>query len=180
MKICFVRHTDIKKYITSLIPDSVHISSKGKRKAKEVAKYLENENVVAVYSSPITRAVDTAKIIAKHFNLDYITMKQFTCRLGTTPKNPEEEVWLNNYMNYDYINGKFETLTRFTKQNFDGLDLVIKENKLKETNDFEPTIVIVGHSCNLYAFNAYFNKTSLKGKGVWLQCSMGAVIKWRM
>ena len=43
MKICFVRHTDIKKYITSLIPDSVHISSKGKRKAKEVAKYLENE-----------------------------------------------------------------------------------------------------------------------------------------
>lgn len=180
MRICFVRHAEIKRYVTALIPDSVRISAKGKRTAKSVAKYLENENVVAVYSSPLVRAVETAEIIAKHFGVEYITMKQFTERKGTVPKTPEEQEWLNNYMNYDYTNGKFETLTLFTKQNFAGLDLVIKENKLKETKDYEPTIVIVAHSSNLYAFNAYFNKLPLKGKAQWLQCSNGAVVKFRV
>ncbi len=180
MRICFVRHAEIKRYVTALIPDSVHISAKGKKTAKSVAKYLENENVVAVYSSPLARAVDSAKIIAKHFNVDYITMKQFTERKGTIPSTPEEQEWLNNYMNYDYTNGKFETLTMFTKQNFAGLDLVIKENKRKETKDFEPTIVIVCHSSNLYAFNAYFNKLPLKGKATWMQCSCGAVVKYKV
>ncbi len=180
MRICFVRHAEIKKYASTLIPDDVKISGKGKQTAKRVAEYLINENVTMVYCSPMVRAKQTAEIIAKKFNVPVMVMSQFKERLGTIPKNAEEQEWLKNYMNLDYKNGKFETLLRFVKQNYEGLDIVIKENMLKETAENEQTIVIVAHSSNLYAFNAYFNKLPLKGNGVWMQCSNGAVIKWKV
>ena len=180
MRICFVRHAEVKRYLGELIPDDVHISGKGKKTAKRVADYLKDENVSIVYSSPIQRAVDTADIIAKAFNVDHITMKQFTERKGVIPRTPLEQEWFENYLNLDYRNGKVETITDFYKANYEGLDLVIKENKLKETKEKEQTIVIVAHSSNLYAFNAYFNKLPLKGKAVWVQCSNGAVIKYQV
>lgn len=180
MKVIFVRHAEIKKHLGELIPDNVKISSKGKKTAKRVAEYLKDENVAVVYSSPMTRCVQTAKIISKDLGTDHIIMKQFRERLGTIPKTPEEQEWLNNYMNYDFKNGRVQTLTNFVKENYEGLDLVIKENKLKETKDKEIAIVVVAHSSNLYAFNAYFNKSSLKGNCVWMQCNNGAVIKYRV
>ena len=180
MRICFVRHAEIKRYVGELIPDAVGISWKGKRTAKKVAEYLKNENVSIVYSSPITRASETAEIIAKAFNVDHITMKQFTERKGVVPRNPLEQEWADNYLNLDYRNGKVETISDFYKANYDGLDMIIKENKLKETKEKEQTIVIVAHSSNLYAFNAYFNKLPLKGKAVWMQCSNGAVVKYQV
>ena len=180
MKICLVRHAEIKRYVGELIPDAVGISLKGKRTAKKVANYLKNENVTVVYSSPIERASQTAKVIAKAFNVDHITMKQFTERKGVISRTPLEQEWADNYLNLDYRNGKVETISDFYKANFEGLDMVIKENKLKETKEKEQTIVIVAHSSNLYAFNAYFNKLPLKGKAVWMQCSNGAVVKYKV
>lgn len=180
MRICFVRHAEIKKYVGQLIPDAVGISGKGKKTAKRVAEYLKNENVTVVYSSPTKRAVETAEIIAKAFGVDHILMRQFTERKGVVPRTPLEKEWEENYLNLDYRNGKVETISDFYKANYEGLDLVIKENKLKETKEKEQTIVIVAHSSNLYAFNAYFNNLPLKGRAVWLQCSNGAVIKYQV
>ena len=179
-KICLVRHAEIKRYVGELIPDAVGISAKGKKTAKKVAEYLKNENVTVVYSSPIARASETAEVVAKALGVDHITMKQFTERKGVIPRTPLEQEWADNYLNLDYRNGKVETISDFYKANYEGLDLIIKENMLKETKEKEQTLVVVAHSSNLYAFNAYFNKLPLKGKAVWLQCSNGAVVKFRV
>jgi len=68
MRLILTRHGETvenkKKITQGHLPG--RLSAEGKRQAKKVAARLRNENINCIYSSDLARALDTAKIIAKH------------------------------------------------------------------------------------------------------------------
>ena len=66
--IIFLRHAqaenNTKKILAGRTP-GINLTDVGKKQAEQAGKMLESLNVSAIYSSPIDRAVQTAKIASK-------------------------------------------------------------------------------------------------------------------
>ena len=71
MRLILVRHgeTDSNKASLALGRDDVELNETGRWQAQRVAEALEGEPIVAVYSSPLRRALDTARAIAERHRL---------------------------------------------------------------------------------------------------------------
>jgi probable phosphoglycerate mutase len=71
--VIFLRHgqakNNIERILTGRTPN-VPLTEKGIEQAENTAKFLEQMNISAIYSSPIERAKHTAEIVAKHNSLD--------------------------------------------------------------------------------------------------------------
>jgi probable phosphoglycerate mutase len=71
--IVLVRHGEnewVKKHrLAGWIPD-VHLNEKGQKQAEDAAQRLSALQVKALYSSPVTRCVETAEYIAQTFDLE--------------------------------------------------------------------------------------------------------------
>jgi len=74
--VIFLRHgqakNNIERILTGRTPN-IPLTEKGIDQAEKTAKFLEQMNISAIYSSPIERAKHTAEIVAKHNSLDVIT-----------------------------------------------------------------------------------------------------------
>lgn len=57
-----------KKRLAGWIPN-VHLNDEGKEQAKQVAERLSHLPIRALYSSPVTRCMETARIIGRSLNL---------------------------------------------------------------------------------------------------------------
>ena len=70
--IYLIRHCEIKspKKIAAFRLPGFPLSAEGKGEAKSIAKYFKNKSISVIYSSPILRAKQTAKIIASVLDLD--------------------------------------------------------------------------------------------------------------
>jgi probable phosphomutase (TIGR03848 family) len=55
----------------------VHLNEAGQLQAQEVGSRLASQPVKAIYSSPVTRCVETAEFIAPHFDLSITLMDEF-------------------------------------------------------------------------------------------------------
>jgi len=73
--VIFLRHgqakNNIERILTGRTP-GVPLTEKGIDQAENAAKFLEQMNISAIYSSPIERARHTAEIVGKHNSLDVI------------------------------------------------------------------------------------------------------------
>lgn len=73
--IIFLRHgqakNNIERILTGRTP-GIPLTDKGIEQAEKAAKFLEDMNISAIYSSPIERARHTAEIVGKHNSLDVI------------------------------------------------------------------------------------------------------------
>ena len=71
--VIFLRHgqakNNIERILTGRTPN-IPLTEKGIEQAKKTAKFLEQMNIAAIYSSPIERAKHTAEIVAQHNSLD--------------------------------------------------------------------------------------------------------------
>ncbi len=71
--VIFLRHgqakNNIERILTGRTPN-IPLTEKGIEQAKKTAKFLEQMNITAIYSSPIERAKHTAEIVAQHNSLD--------------------------------------------------------------------------------------------------------------
>ena len=71
--VIFLRHgqakNNIERILTGRTPN-VPLTEKGIEQAEKTAKFLEQMNISAIYSSPIERAKHTAEIVAQHNSLD--------------------------------------------------------------------------------------------------------------
>ncbi len=71
--VIFLRHgqakNNIERILTGRTPN-IPLTEKGIEQAEKTAKFLEQMNISAIYSSPIERAKHTAEIVAKHNSLD--------------------------------------------------------------------------------------------------------------
>ena len=79
MNLLLVRHgetvSNIKKVYAGKSSES--LTRRGEIQAKKVAKKLKSYEVHAVYSSPVQRAIQTAKIIGEVIGVDFIIEKAF-------------------------------------------------------------------------------------------------------
>jgi len=73
--IIFLRHgqakNNLERILTGRTP-GIPLTEKGIDQAEKAAKFLEDMNISAIYSSPIERARHTAEIVGKHNSLDVI------------------------------------------------------------------------------------------------------------
>lgn len=78
VKLILIRHGESvanKKGIYQGQSYDIGLTPKGKRQAKLVAKRLRKFNIQVIYTSPLRRAKETAKIIAKEFKSEMIVDK---------------------------------------------------------------------------------------------------------
>lgn len=177
MKIIFLRHGEcINQGDKNYHMQNTGLTREGKAQCKHSAKYLKNEKIACIYSSPMKRAVDSAKIIAKYINAPIVILEEIYERHKIEEAtNPAEQEVYDNYLNYNYKNKNYQTCRDFVDLTIKGLKKVIKNHQNKNEN-----ALIVGHSSNLYALNAYFNGIPESGNIVWMQCSNGACIKYEV
>ncbi|MDH3278076.1 MAG: histidine phosphatase family protein [Nitrosopumilus sp.] len=71
--IIFLRHGQAKNNTERILAGrtpGIPLTEKGIDQAKKAAKFLEDMNISAIYSSPIQRAKNTAEIVGKHNSID--------------------------------------------------------------------------------------------------------------
>ncbi len=71
--IIFLRHGQAKNNVERILTGrttGIPLTEKGIEQAQQTAKFLEQKNNSAIYSSPIQRAKHTAEIVGKHNSID--------------------------------------------------------------------------------------------------------------
>lgn len=97
MKLYFVRHGESEANIQHVISNresSFGLTELGKRQANILADNLKNIPIVAIYSSPVLRARETAEILSQACHLPYqVTeaLREYDC--GILEEKSDEESW---------------------------------------------------------------------------------------
>jgi len=175
MRICYIRHANDKFGNDVDMKGDAGLTRAGRKLLKQSIEYYDSENAVAIYTSPNKRALQTAQIIQKRYNIPLYVMDglreriKFDYKLGTTD---ESEFW-DNYLDYSYKTDKFETCKQYLDRNFKVFDEIIKRHDSLNEN-----VIIVGHSATLYALNTYFNGVPKDNKIIWMQCGNCSMIKF--
>ena len=98
MEICFVRHgeTDWNKQKRLQGITDIPLNETGVEQARVVANYLQNKKFEAVFTSPLSRAKQTAQVIADACNLPLTVLESFTERsFGKAEGMTAEEIRAN-------------------------------------------------------------------------------------
>lgn len=173
MRICFIRHaSDVKPKV---LGEDTPISMAGKMQVKNAIRYYDKENIKMIYTSPCKRAVQTAEIIARRYNVPIVVLNELTERIKFDYKkgSAEEKLFMENYLNYDFDTDKFESCKKYIDRNFKAFDQIINNHYAKGEN-----VILVGHSATLYALNTYFTGIPKDNQIVWLQCGNCSMVKF--
>ena len=138
--IIFLRHGQAEnntKRILAGRTEGVPLTKIGIEQAENIGKYLKPIDISAIYSSPIERADNTAKIVAESNSIDYKLDERLTeLDMGKFTRMPYDEifakhgnVFLKFYSN-DPIISKYnvETFPHVQKRVMDMLDYTIKKH----------------------------------------------------
>lgn len=157
MKIYLVRHGDHKN-------DKLNFW--GRLQAKILSHELKHDKIEKIYCSPKNRAKQTAKIISKNLKINKPIVENNFVEREQLPENYDKlkfQDYYDNYLNINFSYSKPEGCKEFCQRVFCALDEIIEKN-INQTEN----ILIVGHSCLLYAFNAYFNGIPQNGMLTWM------------
>ncbi len=167
MKIIFVRNGE-----SSLKTDK--LTWRGHLQVRDTKRFLKDEDFDAIYSSPQTRALQTANILNGGRNVPLRILKGLDDRLPL-PLEKEEE-FENDYkkffFKYNYENENFQTCKDYIDQVFGAMKEILKDKKK------DKTVVIVGHNATLIGINAFIHGIPETNKIAWTQTKGGAVIKF--
>ena len=138
--IIFLRHGQAEnntKRILAGRTEGVPLTKIGIEQAEQIGKYLKPIDISAIYSSPIERADNTAKIVAESNSIDHKLDERLTeLDMGKFTRMPYDEifakhgnVFLKFYSN-DPIISKYnvETFPHVQKRVMDMLDYTIKKH----------------------------------------------------
>ena len=138
--IIFLRHGQAEnntKRILAGRTEGVPLTKIGMEQAEQIGKYLKPIDISAIYSSPIERANNTAKIVAESNSIDYklderlteLDMGKFTRMSYDKIFAKHGNVFLKFYSN-DPIISKYnvETFPHVQKRVMDMLDYTIKKH----------------------------------------------------
>jgi len=127
----FVRHGESEGNKSNRFNGSLNLplTDKGKEQARKTAEYLKKYKIDRIYSSDLSRALETGKIIAKSQNIDVIESKELREIYGgdfegeiyddLRIKFPVEfKTWLNDLGNCTCPNGESirDLLERFNRK----------------------------------------------------------------
>jgi len=146
MIILFIRHAEAK---------NDKLTRFGRKQTKLLALQQEDYEFAEIYCSPLERCKLTAKAYNKKLNLKITADSRLRERetLYNSPKNEQEQLWYDNYMNGEFSFKNPEGCKELLERVASFLDEKIKFHKLKNEN-----FVIVSHSGIFYAVMAYLNK----------------------
>ena len=138
--IIFLRHGQAEnntKRILAGRTEGVPLTKIGIEQAENIGKYLKPIDISAIYSSPIERADNTAKIVAESNSIDYKLDERLTeLDMGKFTRMPYDEifakhgnVFLKFYSNDPIISEyNVETFPHVQKRVMDMLDYTIKKH----------------------------------------------------
>lgn len=138
--IIFLRHGQAEnntKRILAGRTEGVPLTKIGIEQAEQIGKYLKPIDISAIYSSPIERADNTAKIVAESNSVDYKLDERLTeLDMGKFTRMPYDEifakhgnVFLKFYSNDPIISEhNVETFPHVQKRVMDMLDYTIKKH----------------------------------------------------
>ena len=139
--IIFLRHGQAENNTRRILAgrtDGVPLTKTGIEQAENIAKYLKHIDVSAIYSSPIERASNTAKIVADYNSLNYelddrlieIEMGKFTRMNYDDMFAKHGNVFLKFYENDPIIaEHEVETFPDVQKRVLGMVDHVLKKHK---------------------------------------------------
>ncbi len=156
MNIYLTRHGLTEWNVTNKIQGQTDtpLSEDGKKQAEEAREKLKDTNIDVVISSPLVRAVDTAKIITKGRNLEILTDDRIKERCFGALEGASKDL-LKKMLKEAFCFGEktnvegmeeFDDLYKRTKEFFE-------EIKEKYANK---DVLIVFHAGNSIAARAYF------------------------
>jgi len=194
--IIFLRHgqakNNIERILTGRTP-GIPLTQKGIEQAEKAAKFLEQMNISAIYSSPIERARHTAEIVGKHNSLDVtIDDRLIELDMGKFTGVPYDEIFTshgNVFMKFyngelEIAHNGVETFSEVKKRILGIVDHVIENHPdqnvvlvthmdpikamLSTVVDLTPTnlfeLIIANASLNI--FREYKRKFSISGLNV--------------
>jgi probable phosphoglycerate mutase len=194
--IIFLRHgqakNNIERILTGRTP-GIPLTQKGIEQAEKAAKFLEQMNISAIYSSPIERARHTAEIVGKHNSLDItIDDRLIELDMGKFTGVPYDEIFSshgNVFMKFyngelEIAHNGVETFSEVKKRVLGIVDHVIENHPnqnvvlvthmdpikamLSTVVDLTPTnlfeLIIANASLNI--FREYQGKFSISGLNV--------------
>ena len=138
--IIFLRHGQAEnntKRILAGRTEGVPLTKIGIEQAEKIGKYLKPLDISAIYSSPIERADNTAKIVAESNSIDYkLDERLIELDMGKFTSMPYDEifaeygnVFLKFYSNDPIISEhNVETFPHVQKRVMDMLDYIIKKH----------------------------------------------------
>ena len=98
----FMRHGQADNNVNRILVGrhlESHLTEKGKMQVKETARLLKNMSISKIYSSPVTRTIETTQIVGEELGLDYeIDDRLYEIDLGRLAGTNYDEV-LNKYGN---------------------------------------------------------------------------------
>ena len=148
--IIFLRHGQAEnntKRILAGRTEGVPLTKIGIEQAENIGKYLKPIDISAIYSSPIERADNTAKIVAESNSIDYKLDERLTeLDMGKFTRMPYDEifakhgnVFLKFYSNDPIISEyNVETFPHVQKRVMDMLDYIIKKHN-------QQNVILVTH-----------------------------------
>lgn len=160
MRIYFMRHGDYKKE---------SLNKLGKKQVKYSSRYLENMNISCVYSSPITRCMESALIANKILKKEIIIDERLREREKIAAmRTSDNEKWFKNYLNVNYSSKNPEGAKQFFSRISDFV------NDIKAKHNDEDSVLVVGHSSTLYALAAYFYE--VEDEAVWMAMGNASIV----
>ena len=148
--IIFLRHGQAKNNTERVLAGrtpGVPLTEKGVDQSEQAAKFLEEMNISAIYSSPIERAKNTAEIIGKHISIDVrIDDRLIELDMGKFTGRPYDEIFSshgNVFMKFyrgelEIAHNGVETFEQVKKRILDIVDHVIE-------NHPDENVVLVTH-----------------------------------
>lgn len=124
------------------------LTEKGQLQAWQTGRYLLSKNIQAIYTSPLKRAVESAKIISKVLDLNFEVIENFReVNVGLLEDLPvSEENWnLHNEIIMDWIDGQRhrsfpggENFLMLRQRMLTGLEKALE-------NRSDQNVIILGH-----------------------------------
>ncbi|MDR1615889.1 MAG: histidine phosphatase family protein [Syntrophomonadaceae bacterium] len=113
------------------------LSEEGTKQARKAAEYLNGQNLQAIYSSDLSRCLQTAQIISERIKLDFIVEPRFReisfgVWEGLTIEEAREKYpdlvhdWYHNTLNFQVPEG--ESFTQVMERSGKALDEIIRKN----------------------------------------------------
>ena len=149
--------------------DESKLNRLGKKQIKYSACYLKQANISKIYSSPITRCLESSKIVNKILNKEIAIDSRLSEREKiASMRGEDDQEWFDNYLNINYSSNNPEGAKEF----FDRIKSFVEEALC--SHDDNENILIVGHSSTLYALTAYFY--GAQKEIVWMAMGNGSIV----
>ena len=135
--IIFLRHAQAKNNVERILAgrtEGFPLTQSGIQQAEKIAKFLKPLEISAIYSSPIERAINTAKIAAKSLNL----------KVKTDPRLIEIEMGMFSGMFYEDMFTKYgNVFLKFYQDN-----PIIEENGVETFSDVKKRVLDIVNYCS--------------------------------